>query len=148
MPDMTAITAGLTALKTASEIVKYLRTADKELEAAEYKLKLAELAESLADVKLQLIEAQDENYQLRQEIRTLKIKREFRSEIRLHENVYVAANGDISGYGNGPWCTNCFDSAGDLITLHHLTAGFVNDVTWYKWECPRCKSAVSAPDRK
>lgn len=147
MPDMTAIAAGLSALKTATEIVRYLRSAEKGLETAEFKLKLAELAESLAEVKLQLVDAQEENSLLRQEIRTLKIRRNLRSEIELRDCTYVATHGEIPGYGKGPWCTNCFDSAETLITLHHKWSSSIGNVSSYRWECPSCKSSVSAPER-
>lgn len=145
MPDISAINAGLSSLKAATDIVNYLRSLNKQLEAAEFKLKLAELTETLAEVKLRLVEAQEENSMLKQHVRTLTAKRDLRSALCLKDNVYVPVEGSIDGYGNGPWCTNCFDTSGNLIALHHNVAVMINDLRSYQWECPNCKSSVAAP---
>lgn len=150
MPDITSITAGLEALKSATDIVKYLRSVSKDIEQAEFKLKLAELAESLADVKLRLVEAQEENIDLRGIISELSQKKDFRDQLRLNKGVYVPVSGEIAGYGNGPWCSRCFDTDGKLISLHKKTAMAIatsrSTYASYKWECPSCKSSVSAPN--
>lgn len=57
MPDLATIGAALSSLKTATDIVKFLRSSDLSLERAE--LKLADLLSSLADAKIELIEGQD-----------------------------------------------------------------------------------------
>lgn len=149
MPDISAISAGLNALKSATDIVKYLRSVEKDYEQAEFKLKLAELAEALADVKLQLVEAQDENLALREQIRESERKRDFRSQLRLEKNVYIPVAKEIEGYGTGPWCSKCFDTQGILISLHHKVgfAWAIGDASGasYEWRCPNCKSTVSAP---
>ena len=145
MPDITTISAGLSAVKSATEIVKYLRTVNKDLEQAEFKLKLAELTESLAEIKLKLVEAQEENVALRQEVAECNKKQDFRSQLRVEKNVYVPLSGEIDGYGIGPWCTKCFDTSGVLVTLHHKFSVAVGNHKSYKYECPNCKSTVAAP---
>ncbi len=145
MPDITAISAGLTALKNATDIVKYLRSVNKDFEQAEFKLKLTELIESLAEIKLKLVEAQEENLALKQEMAECNKKQDFRSQLRVEKNVYVPASGEIEGYGTGPWCTKCFDTSGMLVTLHRKVSVAIGNHVNYKYECPNCKSAVGAP---
>ncbi len=150
MPDITAISAGLNALKYATDIVKYLRSVGKDFEQAEFKLKLADLTELLAEIKVKLVEAQEENLALSQEISECRRQRDFRSMLRIENNVYVPSAGEIEGYGSGPWCTKCFDTAGLLVTLHHKLATAVGSAsggwaTSYKYECPNCKSAGATP---
>ena len=43
MPDMASVSVVLSSIKTATDIVKFLRETDVSLEKAETKLKLAEL---------------------------------------------------------------------------------------------------------
>ena len=50
--DMTAITAVLGSIKTATEIAKYIKDSNVSFEKAETKLRLAELIGALADAKL------------------------------------------------------------------------------------------------
>jgi len=59
MPDLVTIGAALSSLKTASEIVKFLRESDLSFERAELKLKLADLMNTLADARIDLIEVQE-----------------------------------------------------------------------------------------
>jgi regulator of replication initiation timing len=83
----------------------------------------------------------------RKEITALRGERDLRSQLSLEDNVYRAMRGEIEGYGTGPWCTNCFDTSGVLIALHHKVAVMIDSFASYKWECPSCKSSVSAPGR-
>ena len=145
MPDISSIAAGLEALRNASEIVKYLRSVDRGVEQAEFKLKLADLTETLAEIKLKLVEAQEDNLNLRREIVECKKKHESRGALRVENNVYVPAGGMIEGYGVGPWCTQCFDTSGMLITLHKKVSMAIGDYISYMYECPSCKSSVACP---
>ena len=54
MDLISAITATLTSLKTATDIAKLIRESDVSLEKAELKLKLAQLTDGLADARIQL----------------------------------------------------------------------------------------------
>lgn len=97
--------------------------------------------------KLALIESDNQGLQKRLAENERQIgTKDLRSQLRFEKNTYVAANGEIPGYGKGPFCTNCFDTSEKLINLHHKMAGFINNVSWYKWECPKCKATVSAPN--
>lgn len=59
MPDFTTIAAALTSIKTATDIVKFLKDSDTSIQQAEMKLKLADLLNSLADAKIELVEIQE-----------------------------------------------------------------------------------------
>ena len=52
MPDIATIAAALNSLKTATDIVKFIRESDLSIERAELKLKLADLVGALAEAKL------------------------------------------------------------------------------------------------
>lgn len=151
MPDISSIAAGLESLRTATEIVKYLRRANADLEKAEIKLKLAELMEALAEVKLKLVDASEENMDLRSQLAMATARKDMRPLITLKNNTYVAKDEDVPGYGAGPWCSSCFDTKGELVSLHHELAAAMSagDRSWasYKWECPSCKASVAAPQR-
>jgi hypothetical protein len=152
MPDISAITSGLSALKTATAILKEIRKANKSLQDAEIKLKLADLSEALAEAKMKLADAQQEILDLKSIIAELKESHDFRKQIKKEGNVYVPIGKEVDGYGTGPWCTNCYETKGVLISLHHKVAaamalGSGRGFTSYKWECPNCKNSVSAPKR-
>ncbi len=59
MTEMTAIGTLFASVKTATDLVKFIKDSKLNLEDAETKLKLAELISTLADVKLELAELQD-----------------------------------------------------------------------------------------
>jgi len=143
-----SISGGLNALKVSFDLVKEIRPATKSLEDAELKLHLAELTESLSDTKFKLIEAQEEIVSLRTEIKELHVKKDYRTLLKQVDNVYIPTQGEIEGYGKGPWCTNCFDTKSILIALHHKVASAMatnsGSFASYKWVCPSCKSSVHA----
>ena len=147
MLDISSIAAGLESLRSAIDIVKYLRRANANVEQAEVKLKLAELMETLSELKVRLVDAKDENLALREQLSAANWRKDIRLQLVLRDNSYVSMDAEIPGYGQGPWCSSCFDSNGELISLHHKVASSasVGDKSWtsYKWECPVCKSAIS-----
>ena len=150
MPDISAIAAALQALHAATETAKHIKSSVKSLEGAQIKLQLAELTEALADLKIALADVKDENVNLRSEISELKTKKSVREYLVLKDNAYWPKEGQIEGYGSGPWCSKCFDSSGVLISLHHKLASAMAmgnaSFSSYKWQCPECKSSVRAPE--
>ncbi len=133
------------ARKFATEIIK-IQTLVASIQSENSSLveKNTQLQHENLELKHQLMQIEDAHAK---ELSVLSKKHSLRFQVKLHENVYVPANAEIPGYGKGPWCTKCFDSSGKLITLHHKMAGGINDIIWYKWECPNCKSSVSAPNK-
>jgi len=72
MPDAPALLGALQSLKTASDILKILRSADAGMEKAELKLKIAELAELLADARMGVLDAREEIQSLQTRVEELE----------------------------------------------------------------------------
>ncbi|MDN4502083.1 hypothetical protein QX776_06700 [Alteromonadaceae bacterium BrNp21-10] len=148
--DITSITAGLSAVKTAIDITKEIQNASSSLEKAQVKLKLAEITENLANAKLQFVEAQEEIVNLRLQIRTLQVIDDLKNLVKKEGNILLPKESEVKGYGTGPWCTKCFEADGKLISLHHKlgTAMVTSKASFssYKWECPLCKTFIRAPN--
>ncbi|MBA5603995.1 hypothetical protein H3H36_01280 [Duganella sp. FT3S] len=109
MPDITIIAAALNSLKTATDIVKFLRESDLSLERAELKLKLADLVGALADTKLELVEVQDTLSE--KDKRIVELEEAFQSKdafVRHYDAYYVADNcGNPTGI---PYCLRCWEN--------------------------------------
>jgi hypothetical protein len=146
VPDITAISTAIQSLKTAADMAQGIRKSVTSLEDASINFQIAELTNALADLKLALADVKEENLELREKISKLSASKSFRGQLVLKDNVYYPKDIQIEGYGNGPWCTNCFDSKEKLVVLHHKVSMAIGDFVSYKWECPNCKSAISAPD--
>lgn len=107
MPDFATIGAALSSIKTATDIVKFLRGSDLSLERAELKLKLADLLSSLADAKIELIEVQETLAGKDKKIAELEDafhKKD--SLVRQYDAYYTAdENGKPTGV---PYCLRCW----------------------------------------
>ena len=118
MPDLATIGAALSSIKTATDIVKYLRASDLSLERAELKLKLADLLGSLADAKLELIEVQETLVEREKKILALEesfLKKD--SLLRQYDAYYKAdENGKPTGV---PYCLRCWESDHQQKQLVH-----------------------------
>lgn len=147
VPDILSITSAMESFKTVTEMVRGIKQAAKSLEDANINFQIAELTNALADLKLALADVKEENINLREENSSLKKSVDFRAMLTLKNNVYQPVNEEINGYGKGPWCTNCYDTSGKLVVLHHKLAISFGDVSSYQWVCPHCKSSVSAPKK-
>lgn len=109
MPDLATIGAALSSIKTATDIVKYLRTSDLSLERAELRLKLADLLGSLADAKLELIEVQETLVEREKKILELEesfLKKD--SLLRQYDAYYKADENDKPT--GVPYCLRCWES--------------------------------------
>jgi hypothetical protein len=109
MTDMATISAILGSIKTATEIVKFLRESDQSIEKAELKLKLAELLSSLADAKVELIEVQELLAEKDRKIAELIVAFETKDELVQHYDAYYnkGKNGEAIGK---PYCLRCWES--------------------------------------
>jgi hypothetical protein len=109
MPDLATIGAALSSLKTATDIVKFLRESDLSLERAELKLKLADLLSSLADAKIELVEVQETLLEKDKKIAELEDafhKKD--SLVRRYDAYYTAdKNGNPVGV---PYCLRCWEN--------------------------------------
>lgn len=118
MPDISAITAVLGSLKTATEIAKFIRESDVSIERAELKLKVADLIGALADVKLELVELQDTFASKDKKIKDLETAFENRDLLVRNYDAYYKA--DSGGNATGaPYCLRCWESDHKQRVLVH-----------------------------
>src|SRR5690349_6965957 len=99
MADLATIGAALSSLKTATEIVRFIRESDVSLEKAELKLKLADLLSSLADAKMELTEVQDALVEKDKKIAELEDAFQSKDKfVRQYDAYYIAGeNGEPQG---------------------------------------------------
>ncbi len=109
MPDLSTIAAALSSLKTATDIVRFLRDSDLSLEKAELKLKLAELVSALADAKMEIAEVQEALIEKDKRITELEESFQLKASlVRRHDAYYLA---DENGIPSGlPYCLRCWEN--------------------------------------
>lgn len=134
MPDISSISAGISSLKVALDIAKELKGAASAIKDAEFKLKIAELIEAMAEVKLKLVETQDENSALKQKIKDLESQLVIQDEVVFRDGYYYLAEPQ-DGKPEGPFCSNCFSKFKQLSLLTEVTGHFS---VFGKYECPSC----------
>lgn len=109
MPDITAIGAVLSSLKTATDIAKFIRESDVSIERAELKLKVADLVSALADVKLELVELQEAFEAKDQRIQELEDAFQSKDTLVRRYDAYYKA--DAHGVPVGvPYCLRCWEN--------------------------------------
>lgn len=134
MADPLAIKTALDSLRTASDMVKILRSADASFEKAELKLKIADLAEALASARLAVLDAQEEIEELRTELASLRDQRTEEASVIKRDNVYYIRAGDQE---RGPFCPRCYEAEGTKMPVSELPPGF-RDIA--RFNCPNCKA--------
>jgi hypothetical protein len=129
MDIMTAIAAATNAV----DLLKSLNQVDKEYDKAELKAKIAELLSNVADLKIALIEANDDLRASSDEIRRLQAGFALREDtIRYKEFLYAkGTDGNPVGY---PYCQRCEQVDGFMIKVVDREGQHGNMV------CPRCKT--------
>lgn len=132
MPDIAAISAVLSSIKSASDIARLVRESGTTLEQAEYKLKLAELVEKLADAKLEIVAIQDVIDERDKKIKALEQAALVRGKILFKAPSYWLNDGTTE---DGPFCQQCYDSTDKLIRLTGTTGEHRG-----RWACRTCKS--------
>jgi len=135
MPDIGAISAGISSIKIAIDIAKELKGATSAIKDAEVKLKIAELLVAMAEVKIQLVDAQDENLELKQTIKELEAALARQDEVVFRDGYYYLAEAQ-EGKPEGPFCSNCYSSTNRLSLLTEVTGTFRR---FGKYECPACE---------
>lgn len=112
MPDISAISAILSSVKSATDLAKIIKQSDLSLSEAETKLKLAELISALADVMLELADVQDLITKKEDRIKDLEDQLKFKATLTFDGKLYWA-NGD-----SVPFCPVCYERDNKL---HHLS---------------------------
>lgn len=134
---ITAITNGLQALKTAADVVKYIKSAEGSFEKAEIKMKVADLAEALAEARMSILEARDEIERLNAEIDQLRQQEDIRGDLEVRNGAYFRKS---EGAAAKPFCPSCFENLGKRIPVSSLGVDF-QDMA--KYRCPSCKAYLS-----
>ncbi len=133
MIELGAITTALASVKTASEILKYIRDAGQELESAEYKLKLAEMTEALADLRIFMSELRESLVEKDAEISALKDALQLKATLIRHREVYYEK--DEAGTATGSaFCPKCWEVDFKII---HLVR---NHRPRHYSRCPSCET--------
>lgn len=135
MADFGAISAGISSIKVAIDIAKDLKGATSAIKDAEVKLKIAELLEAMSEVKVQLVEAQDENLELKRTIKDLESALARQDEVVFRDGHYYLAEAQ-EGKPQGPFCSNCYSSNNRLSLLTEVTGTFRS---FGKYKCPACE---------
>lgn len=128
--DLTSITAALSAIKSAADIAELIKKSSSSLEEAEIKLKLAELIGNLADSKMEIANVKISMMEKEDEIRQLKEKNRIEYEIEWCDPYYFIVKENENK--EGPYCQRCYDANKQLIRLQSPHKdGF--------WECKQCE---------
>jgi hypothetical protein len=136
MPDIATLTAFLTSLKSATDIVKVIREAGFSFEKAEGKLKLAALMESLADARIHAVEIQQVIQEKDDRIAELKNALELKAKLARKDDAYYELNEDGNPSG-APYCSHCWEVNHRAI---HLNLNFPPITR----SCPACKTKYDA----
>lgn len=110
MSELQLIATALSSIKTATEIVGFLRDSESCFERAEQKLKVAELVSALAEVKYELVELRDSFAEKEERIRELEEALETRHDLRRVGDAYYRVDGSGSPTG-AAHCVRCWEDA-------------------------------------
>lgn len=108
MPDVATIGAALSSIKTATEIVKFLRESDTSLERAEMRLKLADVVSALADAKMEIVDVQETLAQKDQRISELEEAFRSKDDLVKQYDAYYACDSEGNAIGD-PYCLRCWE---------------------------------------
>lgn len=134
MSDIIAITAGIQSIKLAIDIAKDLRSVTTSYKDAEIKLKIADLFEALAEAKMQLVDTQEENFNLKKKIKELEKSLSKRDEVIFKDGYYYAKIPE-EGKPTGPFCPNCYTKYNRLSILTKQSGEFL---VFGEYLCPGC----------
>jgi hypothetical protein len=131
MTDPVSVGALLTSIKTATEIAKFFRDSDINLQKAESKAKIADLISALADVKIQTADLQEVILEKDRQIRALEAKLTLKHSLHYERPYYWIV--DESKNKDGPFCAHCKDKDDKLIRLQSHRPG--------SWDCSVCRNS-------
>jgi len=139
MEVSSAVTAALTGIKNATDIVKLIKESNTSLESAEIKLKLAELLEALAEAKIEIANIKGTLVDNEVEISQLKSQLDTKSNIVWEDPYYFIPQKNSDN--DGPFCQKCYDSNNMLIRLQSPGKNGY-------WKCEECKTSFTDKNYK
>jgi hypothetical protein len=107
-----------------------------------------DLYRKAVDLMAEVTELANQNSELQAEVRRLNELRTLRESLIFRMNTYWE-RGPADEIGNGPYCTNCFDTKDRLVRIHVWQGQYGPTA-----QCPACKLYVTAewhpehPDHK
>lgn len=124
MPDI------LSTVSSAIGLSKKLLELSSVAKNADAKLLIADLQLQLAEVKSALAELIGENSDLKEQLR----QRDEPPEVVFKDGLYYTSEGD------GPFCTSCYDTDGNLIRVAEMATAFRSHG---RWRCNVCTAKYS-----
>lgn len=135
MADPLSIVNALTSLRTASDMLKTLRSVEGTFEKADLKMKIGDLAEALAEARIAVLEAQDEIRTLQERIATLESAASSRAGLVQRDQVYWFMSSE--GQESGPFCPRCFEYDQKRMPLSRLHSAMR---VAGQYQCQSCKA--------
>jgi hypothetical protein len=126
-------------IKTAAEAVRVMQDVAGSAANAEQNKKMGEAYKAVLDAYREAIELQDENSKLKRELESFDDKRRLRAALKRDTDVYYFEE-TTEGFHTGPYCSQCFDADGKLITLKRTNT----QKTYQDWYCGMCKNFYSS----
>jgi hypothetical protein len=129
--DISTIASVLTSIKTATDLVNFLRDSSTSLEKAEINLKLAEIINALADAKINIADIKQILIDKDEQIRKLKGQLEIKDKIVWDDPCYWLIDGEKK---DGPFCQQCYDRDHQLVRLQEFGSAKG------RWKCLTCRN--------
>jgi hypothetical protein len=135
---MMDILGALTVVKQTLDISKDLRSIDGKISDAEFKLKIADLVERVLELREALMDAQEREYNLRNEIAALKANASKRASLKDTNGLLYEIN-EAGEHIGEPFCNLCFAKEEKQIRMRHHAA---TQSTYACFRCDNCKTVV------
>ena len=129
MDIITAIAAGTKAL----EALKAIQDMNKAYDSATWKGKVAELMSDIADMKIALIDANEQIRDLEKEKDLLMTMVAFKAENTINKNGFCYEVFDDDQVSHLPFCQYCMTN-GKYVRISHSPSGGGSSI------CPSCKT--------
>lgn len=121
------IQAPLASIKTATDIVQLIRSAELSLKEAGHKMQLADLIGALAEAKINAAEIQELILEKDRRIRELEQVADIANRLKYEAPHYWLVDGQRR---DGPFCQQWWDNDRKLIRLQMTGSGL--------WQCKSC----------
>ena len=119
---------------------KRLYDVSKELKNVELTESIADLRIAISEWKVKFAEIAEQNLALQAEVKELEKKLASVDDLVFRDGVYYRAD-PAQGKPNGPFCPNCFESQGAMISLGDQMPDFVRIAG--RFVCPKSEATFA-----
>jgi hypothetical protein len=137
------VIGAMNALMQASSLAKRAWELSERAKDVELRSCLVDLRSALNDARERTEELREENSRLRQELRQGQETTDLRTGLVPRDGGYYLRQ-PREGYADGPYCTTCMDTRGELVLMVKKEPPF--DVFGYN--CGRCMNERRTPTRQ